>query len=54
MKIALKILCIACGLYLFYEGYSTYTFSARSPDGNMGIMFLEIHNSRMLHFDRAV
>jgi len=37
MKIALKILCIACGLYLIYEGYSTYIFSARSPDGSMGI-----------------
>ncbi|CAM4287508.1 DUF3955 domain-containing protein [Paenibacillus tarimensis] len=36
MKMLVKILCMLCGLYLIYEGVSTYIFSGRSPDGSMG------------------
>lgn len=37
MKLVYKLIVAMLGLYLIYEGYSTYTFTARSPDGSMGI-----------------
>ena len=37
MKLAFKLLSVMLGLYLIYDGYSIYTFTARSPDGSLGI-----------------
>lgn len=37
MKLAFKLLSVMLGLFLIYDGYSIYTFTARSPDGSMGI-----------------
>lgn len=37
MKHTFKFIAAIIGLYLIYEAYSIYTFTARSPDGSMGI-----------------
>ena len=37
MKLAFKLVSVMLGLYLIYDGYSIYTFTARSPDGSLGI-----------------
>lgn len=37
MKQLYKYLVMIIGMYLMYEGFSTYTFTARSYDGSMGI-----------------
>ncbi|MFD0589993.1 hypothetical protein ACFQZE_18590 [Paenibacillus sp. GCM10027627] len=37
MKKAFKLIAVVLGLYLIYEAYSIYTFTARSPDGSMGM-----------------
>lgn len=37
MKQAFKLIAVMLGLYLIYEAYSIYTFTARSPNGSMGI-----------------
>lgn len=37
MKLIFKLIGLALGLYLMYEAYTIYTFTARSPDGGLGI-----------------
>jgi hypothetical protein len=37
MKQIYRYLVLVIGMYLIYEGYSTFTFTARSYDGSMGI-----------------
>lgn len=37
LKLFSKALLFLVGAYVIYQGYTTYTFSARSPDGSMGI-----------------
>ncbi|NIK80569.1 hypothetical protein FHS15_005760 [Paenibacillus castaneae] len=37
MKLTFKLIAVLLGLYLIYEAYSIYTFTARSPNGSMGI-----------------
>lgn len=37
LKLAFKLVSVMVGLYLVYDGYSIYTFTARSLDGGLGI-----------------
>ncbi|WP_339203222.1 hypothetical protein MHH56_19145 [Paenibacillus sp. FSL K6-3182] len=37
LKIGSGFLLFIIGLYVAFQGYSTYTFSARSYDGSMGV-----------------
>lgn len=37
MKLFSQVVLFLFGVYVIYQGYTTYTFSARSPDGSMGI-----------------
>lgn len=37
MNIFSKLLLLVIGMYVIFQGYTTYTFVARSEDGSMGI-----------------
>jgi hypothetical protein len=37
LKLFGRVLLLLIAVYFMYQGYSTYTFSARSYDGSMGI-----------------
>jgi len=37
MKKKWNLILMVIGLYVIYEGYTTYTFVARSEDGSMGV-----------------